>query len=194
MINRLIVIVFIASVSLPGYASENILTPMIGVTGWSDNSDYTIRGVPTSFRNNNETTYGFRYLYMFDNGFAVGGDIYGYRKDVDNNPVQANYAGVVHIHALAEYFFYPQDSFTPFIGGGIGVTGMGFSGGVLDDDGTGGGSIELNAGMLFRMSKMLSVQVEYKLTSFDMNEDIDSQYTDVSSTANSVMMGLNIHL
>ena len=190
---RFICLLFISLVSLPAHAGENILTPYIGLTKWSDTSDFTVRGTSLSFDDSAETTFGFRYLYMFDSGLAIGADFYLYRMDVVN-PIQADDAGVFHTHALVEYFFMPKESVSPFIGGGIGFSAIGFSGGVLDDDGSAGSSIELNAGVQFRVSQRVGIQLEYKYTNFNMNENIDSLSTKIDSTANSFMLGVSIFI
>lgn len=175
------------------FAGENILVPMIGYSNWSDTSGHIARGNTINFEDDNELTLGFKYLYLFDSGFAVGGNFFLYDKNV-LTPSQANDSGVVHIHALAEYFFNSKSSVSPFVGVGIGVTGIGFDGGVLDGDGTGGDSIELNGGVLFRVSERVGFQVEYKYVDFDMDENIDGFTTNIESTSQSLLFGVSIHI
>lgn len=188
---RLILTVLLSITTVSAYAGENIITPLFGITTWSDDSGHTARGLPLAFKDSNETTLGVRYLYLFDSGLAVGGDAYLYTKNVST--IQAEDAGVLHTHALIEYFFNSHGDVSPFIGAGIGVTGIGFSGGTLDGDGTGGSSTELNAGVMFRLSTHIGIQVEYKLTSFKADEDIDGYNTNIDTKASSLLMGLTIH-
>lgn len=190
--SRIVYSLLFAIISLPVYAGENILTPMLGITSWSDDTGYTGRGTALDFSDSTQTTLGFRYLYLFDNGVAVGGDVYLYDKDVIVG--QANDAGVIHTHALVEYFFNPKSSIMPFIGLGIGVSAIGFDGGNMDGDGTGGSSYELNGGVLFRLTDVIGVQVEYKYTDFNMDEDIDGFTTKIDTSANSLLLGLTIHI
>ena len=190
--SRIVYSLLLAIVSLPVYAGENILTPMLGITSWSDDTGHIGRGTALDFSDSNKTTLGFRYLYLFDNGVAVGGDVYLYDKNVVVG--QANDAGVIHTHALVEYFFNPKSSMMPFIGLGIGVSAIGFDGGNMDGDGTGGSSYELNGGVLFRLTDVIGVQVEYKYTSFNMDEDIDGFNTKIDTSANSLLFGLTIHI
>ena len=190
--SRIVYSLLFAIISLPVYAGENILTPMLGITSWSDDTGYTGRGTALDFSDSTQTTLGFRYLYLFDNGVAVGGDVYLYDKDVIVG--QANDAGVIHTHALVEYFFNPKSSIMPFIGLGIGVSAIGFDGGNMDGDGTGGSSYELNGGVLFRLTDVIGVQVEYKYTNFNMDEDIDGFTTKIDTSANSLLLGLTIHI
>jgi hypothetical protein len=174
-------------------AGENILVPMIGFSNWSDNTDHIARGNTINFEDKNDFTLGFKYLYMFDSGFALGGNFFLYDKDVATTS-QASDSGILHVHALAEYFFSPKSSVSPFVGAGIGVTAIGFDGGTLDNDGTGGGSIELNGGVLFRISERIGFQVEYKYVDFDMDEDIDGFTTNIESTSQSLLFGVSIHI
>ena len=175
--SRIVYSLLFAIVSLPVYAGENILTPMLGITSWSDDTGHIGRGTALDFSDSTRTTLGFRYLYLFDNGVAVGGDVYLYDKDVIVG--QANDAGVLHTHALVEYFFNPKSSTMPFIGLGIGVSAIGFDGGNMDGDGTGGSPYELNGGVLFRLTDVIGIQVEYKYTDFNMDEDIDGFNTKI---------------
>ena len=100
----------------------------------------------------------------------------------------------MHIHALVEYFFNHTADVSPFIGAGLGVSAIGFDGGNLDGDGTGGASVELNVGILFRLSEVIGMQLEYKLTSFEMDENIDGFPASIDTTANSFLVGLTIHI
>ena len=190
--SRIFYSLLLAFACLPVYAGENILTPMLGVTSWSDDTGHLGRGTALDFSDSTKTTLGFRYLYLFDNGIAVGGDVYLYDKNVVVG--QANDAGVIHTHALVEYFFNPKSSMMPFIGLGIGVSAIGFDGGNMDGDGTGGSSYELNGGVLFRLTDVIGVQVEYKYTDFNMDEDIDGFTTKIDTSANSLLLGLTIHI
>ena len=192
LMKRLIIVLFFLS-PFSAHAGENILSPMIGFTNWSDNTGHTARGNAIAFDDDNDLTLGFKYLYMFDSGFALGGNVFLYDKDVTTT-FQANDAGVIHIHALAEYFFNPTGSVSPFIGGGIGVTGIGFSGGILDEEGTGGESIEFNGGVLFRLSKRVGFMIEYKYIDFDVDEDIDGFATNIESESQSLLFSATIHL
>ena len=193
MRSRLLCSVLLAMLCLPAHAGENILTPMIGFTSWSDDSDHTARGNSLAFKDSNELTLGFRYLYMFDNGVALGGNFYIHDKDVTTT-TQANDAGVLHIHGLVEYFFNPRGGISPFIGGGIGVSSIGFDGGNLDGDGIAGASIELNGGVIFKLSDLIGLQVEYKYTDFQMDESIDGFSANIDSSANSLLVGITLHL
>lgn len=174
-------------------AGQNILMPMMGFSQWSDDSGHTARGSALSFEDENAINFGFKYLYMFDSGFALGGNAYLYEKDVITTS-QASDAGVMHIHALAEYYFNSTGSVSPFIGAGLGVTAIGFNGGVLDEEGTGGESIELNTGILFKISDSVGFQLEYKYTNFDMDEDIDDLRTDIETDSHSILFGVGIYL
>jgi len=193
IMSRLFYALLLVIVSLPVFADEHIFTPMIGVSNWSDTTGHTARGNELSFRDHNETTYGFRYLYLLDNKFAFGGNIYVHDMDVTTSS-QANDAGVAHVHALAEYFFTLTDNVYFFIGAGLGFSGIGFSGGNLDGEGTGGKSFEINDGFLFRLSERIGLQIEYKYTSFEMDEDIDNQRTNIDTTSHSLLLGLTIHI
>ena len=174
-------------------AGENLLVPMVGFSSWSDNSGHTARGAPITFEDDNEFTLGFKYLYMFDSGLALGGNLYLYDKNV-TTAVQASDSGVLHIHGLVQYYFNSSNSVSPFIGAGIGVSAIGFDGGLLDGDGTGGASVELNGGVLFRVSERIGIQLEYKYTDFDMDEDIDGLRTNIETSAHSVLVGVSIHI
>lgn len=190
--SRFIYSLLLAIAALPVYAGEHILTPMLGITSWSDDTGHIGRGTTLDFNDSSQTTLGFRYLYLFDNGVALGGDFYLYDKDIAVG--QANDAGVLHTHALVEYFFNPRSNILPFIGLGIGVSAIGFDGGNMDGDGSGGSSYELNGGVLFRLTDLIGVQVEYKYTDFDMDEDIDGFATRIDTSSNTFLLGLTIHI
>jgi opacity protein-like surface antigen len=192
MLKRLVLVVILLYPSVSN-AGENILVPMIGFSSWSDNSGHIARGNTINFEDNQDLTFGFKYLYLFDSGFALGGNFYLYGKDVLTTS-QASDSGVLHVHAVAEYFFSPKSSVSPFVGAGIGFTVIGFDGGTLDNDGTGGGSYELNGGVLFRISERVGFQVEYKYVDFDMDEDIDGFTTNIDSSSQSLLFGVSIHI
>ena len=174
-------------------AAEHHLIPMVGFTNWSDESGHTARGAALTFEDDNNFTLGFKYLYMFDSGFAIGGDLYIYEKDVVT-PLLVSDAGVSHFHALAQYYFNSKETVSPFIGAGLGFTGITFDGGLLDDEDTSGLSIELNGGVLFRLSDRIGLQVEYKYTDFDVDDEIDGFRTDIDTNSHSLMFGVAIIL
>jgi len=174
-------------------AGENILMPMMGFSNWSDDTGHTAQGVNINFENDNDITFGFKYLYMFDSGFAIGGNAYLYDKDV-NTIIQASDAGVLHVHALAEYYFNSSGSVSPYVGAGLGFTAIGFNGGLLDEETTAGESIELNGGILFRVSDTIGINLEYKYTDFDVDEDINGLRTDIDTESHSILVGVSIHL
>lgn len=185
--------IFILAAASPVSANENILMPMLGISNWSDTENHTARGTSISLNDSKETTLGFRYLYLLDSGFAIGADSYWYNKDVSTT-TEAHEVDVLHVHALIEYFLRPTGNVSPFFGAGLGVTGLEFSGVNLEDKSTGGSSIELNAGALFRISKRLGMQVEYKLTLFDADDNIDGLRTNIDTNAHSFLIGWTIHI
>lgn len=180
-------------VSLPAFADEHILTPLVGYSKWSDPTGHTARGSAISFEDKKQTSSGFRYLYLLDNNFAVGADIYGHDMDVTPS-AQADKATIVHVHALIDYFFSRIERTSFFIGAGYGFSVIGFTGGILNDKVTAGNSLELNGGVLYRFSEHIGMQLEYKYTYFDMKEDIDSQPSNIESSSNSLLLGLTIHI
>ena len=68
--SRFVYSLVLAIISLPVYAGENILTPMLGVTTWSDDTGHIGRGTALDFSDSTQTTLGFRYLYLFDSGVS----------------------------------------------------------------------------------------------------------------------------
>lgn len=187
---RLAITLILTSVSFCAYAGQNILTPMYGVSDWKSNSGHMASGSSIAFASGIRPTGGFRYLYRFDNNVAIGADIYHYTKNVDTVGL-ANEADVTHTHFLGEYFFQPQETISAFAGGGFGLTNLRFKGGALDDKRSSGASIELNAGMVFRLSDLLSIQFEYKLSNFNADENINGATTNVDTTASSMLMGVS---
>lgn len=177
----------------PVFADEHVLTPLIGYSKWTDSTGHTARGSEISFRDNNRLTTGFRYLYLLDNNFAVGGNIYGYELNTTTAD-QADDAGVAHLHALIEYFFTSKESSSFFVGAGYGVSAIGFTGGNLNEKATAGNSFELNTGVLYRITDVIGITLEYKFTYFKMEEDIDSQPSNIDSSVHSLLMGLTIHI
>jgi opacity protein-like surface antigen len=175
------------------YAADHALIPLIGMTDWSDDSGHTARGASISFENDSQPMLGFKYLYMLDNGFAVGGNVYAYTKDVQTF-VQADEAGVSHIHAVAEYYMNPTGSVSPFIGLGIGFSAISFDGGVLDEESTSGESYELNAGLRAAITDSIDMHFEYKYTDFDMDDDIDNLNTNINTDSHSLMLGVAIRI
>lgn len=186
-------LIFFVFLSSPVIADEHILTPMFGYSKWSDPAGHTARGSAISFRDKRQTTIGFRYLYLLDNNFAVGGNIYTHELDIATTG-QADEAAVAHIHALIEYFFTRMGNASLFAGAGYGVSVIGFTGGNLNEKATAGRSIELNGGVLYRITDIIGVQLEYKYSFFDMEEDIDSLSSNIDSSSNSLLLGLTIHL
>jgi len=107
---------------------------------------------------------------------------------------QANEAAVAHVHALIEYFFMQSAKSSFFIGAGYGFSTIAFSGGNLHEKATGGSSVALNGGFLYRISERIGLQLEYTYTDFEMEEDIDNQPTNIDSSSDSLLLGLTIHI
>lgn len=174
----------------PAWAGQNILTPMLGISHWKEETDHLALGSTLSFEQTNRNTAGFRYLYLFDNGMAVGGDIYWYKKNVTTIS-QADEAGVVHAHLLLEYFFNQQESVSQFVGGGVGRTTIVFSGGNLDNERSTGSSFELNGGVQIHISNRIGLQFEYKLSKFELDDNIGGLNARIDTIASSVLAGLS---
>lgn len=179
--------------SAPVFAGEHILNPMVGATDWSQNTGHTAAGSSLSFDNDSPVTLGFKYLYRFDNGLAIGGSMIGYSKDVTNKTL-AHTAAIANISGVVEYYFNPKGASSPFIGFGLGGMGIAFDGGSLDGDSTRGGSIQLNAGMLFKINETFGMQFEYQYNTFDVDDSIHSSYTNINTYSHSLLLGLTIHL
>lgn len=190
---RILFVVTLMALCLPLRAAEHILTPYLGLSEWSANDGHTASGAPLAFRDKNQLTMGFRYLYMFDSGVAIGGNFYFYDMDV-STPAQTDDSAVFHHHFLVEYFFSPGADTSAFIGAGVGASAIAFSGGPLDDEATGGPSYELNAGVLFRLNHRVGLQLEYKYTDFSLDENIDSLFSDIDTNSSHYLLGLTIHL
>lgn len=178
---------------LTAQAGQHLIIPTLGVTSWSDDTGHIARGAALNFEDDNSLTLGAKYLYMFDSGIALGGNAITYGKDV-LNPVVADDAGVIHIHGLVEYFFTPTSDVMPFVGFGLGFSSIGFNGGVLDEESSAGGSYELNGGVIFKVSETIGIQLEYKYTDFDIDDDIDGLNTEINTNAHSLLLGVSIHL
>lgn len=179
--------------SSPVFAGEHILNPMLGATDWSQDRGHTANGSSISFDSDSPVTHGFKYLYRFDNGLALGGSYIGYTKDVTNTSL-AHEAEVGNLSGVIEYYFNPQGNSSPFIGFGLGGMGIAFDGGSLDGHSTSGGSIQLNAGMLFKITEMFGLQFEYQYNTFDVDESIHSNLTNIETYSHSLLIGLTIHL
>ncbi len=190
---RRIVFLTLVLFSTPVFAGEHILNPMLGVTDWSRNSGHTAAGSSLAFNNDNALSLGFKYLYRFDNGLALGGSIMGYRKTVTTSTL-AHKAYIVNTNALLEYYFNSQANTSPYLGFGLGGMGIGFDGGTLDADSTAGHSLQLNAGLLHKFSERFGMQVEYQYNTFDVNDDIHSGITKIDTYSHSLVIGLTIHL
>jgi len=179
--------------SSPAFAGEHILNPMLGATDWSRNSGHTANGSSFAFDNDTSVTLGFKYLYRFDNGLAIGGSLMSYRKNVTNKSL-AHKAYITNMSGVIEYYFNSKGNNSPYIGFGLGGMGIGFDGGSLDGDSTGGSSIQLNAGMLYKFSDRFGLQFEYQYNTFDVNDDIHSNVTNIETYSHSLLIGLTIHL
>ena len=190
---RRIMLVVLVLFSTPVFAGEHILNPMLGVTDWSRNGGHTAAGSNLAFNNDNSLSLGFKYLYRFDNGLAIGGSIVGYRKTVKTTSL-AHKAYIANTNALLEYYFNSQASTSPYIGFGLGGMGIGFDGGSLDGDSSAGHSIQLNAGLLHKFSERYGIQFEYQYNTFDVNDDIHNSITNIETYSHSLLIGLTIHL
>ncbi|UCE88622.1 MAG: porin family protein [Pseudomonadota bacterium] len=190
---RLILSLTLLIATLPVSAGEHILMPMLGVVDWKDNSGHTVRGTPASFDDGANGSLGFRYSYLFDLGLAIGTDIFAYSRDITPS-FRADDTSVVHSHFLAQYYFNRQGTVNPFVGGGLGFAAIAFDGGTLDGKASVGVSAQFNAGVLIRLSQRFGLQVEYKYLDFDIDEDIDGLRTDIDTSANTLFLGMTIHI
>lgn len=179
--------------SSPVYAGEHILNPVLGATDWSQNTGHRANAGTLSFDNDVALTHGFKYLYRFDNGLAIGGGYIGYTKDVTTTTL-AHEASVGTFVGVVQYYFNSTGTTSPFIGFGLGGTGIAFDGGSLDGDSSAGANIQLNAGMLFKLSETFGMQFEYQYNTFDVDESIHNNITDIETYSHSLLLGLTIHL
>ena len=179
--------------SSPVFAGEHILNPMLGATDWSRDTGHTANGSSISFESDSPVTHGFKYLYQFDNGLALGASYIGYTKDVTTTSL-AHEAEVGNLAGVVEYYFNPKGKSSPFIGLGLGGMGIVFDGGSLDNHSTSGQSLQLNAGMLFKITDTFGMQLEYQYNTFDVDESIHSNVTNIETYSHSLLIGLTIHL
>lgn len=179
--------------SSPVFAGEHILNPMLGLTDWHQNSGHTAGGNTIDLSSSAAASLGFKYLYRFDNGLAIGGSLVGYRKNVSNKTV-AHKAYIANSNLLLEYYFNSQATTSPFLGFGLGGVGISFDGGTLDGDSTSGGSLQLNAGLLHKFNQRFGIQFEYQYNSFDVDDDIHGNVSRFKTYSHSLFVGMTIHL
>lgn len=175
-------------------AGEHLIQPKLGFINWTDNGPHRVRSNTFTFDNDISTASGFKYAYRLDNGFAFGGELYGYEKDYTHSNGNRGSADIGHFYATAEYYFNNDGSIKPFIGGGLGWAGIDFSGAIKHDT-SGGSSVEFNAGVEFSINKRFSITVEGKYFTLDIDDDYyNNEEADIKSDGYGTFVGFTIKI
>ncbi len=191
--SRYLVVAFMCFYSLAGHAGENILVPMVGMVDWSSTQGHRVRGSDISFSSGSEGSAGFKYLYLFDFGLAVGGNLFTYTKEVREKNL-AEDSVFIHNHVLLSYFFNQKGDLKPYVGVGTGYVFNRFRNGTLDLESSLGNSSELNLGFLWSFSRRVGLQLEYKYVNFNLKKEIDNYGTKIKSNAHTLFLGVSVHI
>ena len=191
--NILIFFTYVYIVSF-SFAGEHLIQPKLGFINWKDNGTHRVRNNSFTFDNDTSIASGFKYAYRLDNGFAFGGELYGYEKDYTHSNGNRGSADIGHIYATAEYFFNNDSSIKPFIGIGLGGAGIDFSG-AINHDTSGGSSAQFNAGVEFSINKRFSLSVEGKYFTLDIDDDYyNNEKADIKSDGYGIFVGFTIKI
>jgi len=196
----IITLLYISSSNTNILAGEHILIPKIGTVSWSENTNHKIQNNSFDFEDETVESFGFTYLYEYDNGFAVGADVFSYGKDIvttENNNGDAN---ISHIYGVAEKFFNNDSAFRPYIGVGLGFASIKFdaniNGNIADDydDYASYLSYEIYTGIEFQFNNSVGLMLEYKYFNLDINDDINGRNVNLKSNGDAFFVGISIHL
>lgn len=191
-LSALLVLVIQTLIVIPVLAGEHLLQPKLGIVDWTDDGTHSVKGNNFTFDSDKTGSSGFMYLYRIDNGFAFGGEVYGYTKDYTHSNGDTGEADVGHIYGLVEFYFNNDGAIKPFVGLGLGAAGIDFSGEINAD--AGGPSIQLKAGVEFSINERFSLSAEAKYFTIDIDEEIDSQNADIKSKGYAAFIGFTIKL
>lgn len=179
-------------ITLSAYAGEHILQPKLGFVDWTDNGTHSVKGERFNLDGSASGSGGFQYVFRLDNGWAFGGELFGYTKDYTHTNGGTGEAEIGHIYGLAEYYFNNEGSFKPFVGVGLGSVGMEFSGEINHE--TSGGSLQLKGGMEFGISDRFAITAEAKYFTVDIDEEINNQKADIKSNGYGLFAGFTIKI
>lgn len=192
-------------VALLGYAhsvaaGEHVLIPKFGVVERDDHTNHRVDNNTFDFDDDRVASLGFTYLYRLDNGFAFGGEVFGYENEIISTANNDGDARTGHIYGVVEKYFNPQGSVQPFLGVGLGLVSVGFdanvNGDIPDDfgDQATGLSYELFAGAEFKLSGNIGLRLEYKYFDFEVDDDIDDRNIEIESDGHAIFVGVTIHI
>ena len=191
-LSALLVLVIQTLIVIPVLAGEHLLQPKLGIVDWTDDGTHSVKGNNFTFDSDKTGSSGFMYLYRIDNGFAFGGEVYGYTKDYTHSNGDTGDADVGHIYGLVEFYFNNDGAIKPFVGLGLGAAGVDFSGEINTD--AAGSSIQLKAGVEFSINERFSLSAEAKYFTIDIDEEIDSQNADIKSKGYAAFIGFTIKI
>ena len=178
----------------PSFAGEHLIQPKLGFINWTDNGTHRVRSNSFTFDNDTSVSSGFKYAYRLDNGFAFGGELYGYEKDYTHSNGNRGSADIAHFYATADYFFNNEGSIKPFLGIGLGWAGIDFSGAIKHET-SGGSSAQFSAGVEFSINKRFSISVEGKYFTLDIDDDFyNNEEADIKSDGYGTFVGFTIKI
>ncbi len=190
--STLVVMFLNVLVTLPAMAGEHMLQPKLGIVDWSDSGPHSVKGNSFTLDSDASPSLGFMYLYRLDNGFAFGGEVFGYKKDFTHSNGNTGEADFGHVYGLAEYYFNNQGTVKPFVGIGLGSAGVTFTG-AIDHD-TRGPSVQIKAGAEFEINERFAISAEAKYFAVDFDEEINNQKADIKSNGFGLFAGFTIKI
>lgn len=172
---------FLLLTSLVHAKGEVLLSPKYGYVKWSDNL-HTIGGNTITFDSGYQGAFGFEGGYLFNFGLAVTGEIGGYSVNAQNEtagPLRGK-ASIGWMNVIVTQYFRREQVVQPYIGVGLGNFDI-----EIDNSNTNakldGNIIQARAGVLFNVSRVVNLNLEYKYFRFDVN---DVNNLEIKSNAN----------
>ena len=190
----------ICSINTTVSAGEHILIPKIGIIDWNDNSNHKVDNSTFDFDDKEVVSPGLSYLYKFNNGYSVGGEIYSYEKDIITTTNNSGNSNITQAYGIAEKFFNNDGAIKPFIGVGLGFASIKFdaniNGEIADDydDYATYLSYEFFAGVEFQFNERIGLMLEYKYFDLDIDDNISRKNINVKSNGDAFFVGVSIHL
>jgi len=196
----IVIFLFVSLSNSIVFAGEHVLIPKIGIVDWSDNSNHKVQNNTFDFDDDKSASLGFTYLYEFDNGFSVGGEVFSYKKDIVTTTNNSGDSDASHFYAIAQKIFSNDSVLRPFIGVGLGFASIKFdaniNGEIADDydDIASYFSYEIFTGVEYQFNDSIGLVLEYKYFNLDIDDDIAGKNINVKSDGDAFFVGVSIHL
>ncbi|HEY6239832.1 MAG TPA: outer membrane beta-barrel protein [Burkholderiales bacterium] len=140
---------------------EIALIPKVGTFKMS-NGTQVVAGTTSNYDTSSKSVFGIELEWRSKSGLALGGEIFSYKNELIPSGTTSAEQQVLVATLNGKYYFSTGRGLLPFAGGGVGYSGVTYSGSLTG--GAGGLALQGMAGLEYRFEHV-GINLEYKYLS-----------------------------